>query len=314
MKILGYTLMMILIGGNAMAATTSIFPVEQVNLNSSDGDAVVAMIAQNYNEISGDLVITPNQTEASLGGSRDYAKSAASLGAGEYIVVSAVRLSTKISLQAERYSADGNLIHRVKMSILGLDDMEEAGERIAKALFEKKTLKETRQLHTITSREGRVPNRLFIEKINGIKISYIQPVAANETFSPLMRLQYDLRLESENAFFEFGVGLALPSGIDDGDDDLVGLMLEIGGAWYPIQTNISPYIGGGISPRIMGGDGANGIGLAPYVSLGTMFMRESSTRIYGEIRAYQNVLPYQDGFDSDKYYPTEFTFEMGIGW
>ena len=151
MKILGFTLMMILTGGNALAATTAIFPVEQVNLSPSDADAIVAMIAQNYNEISGDLVITPNQIEASLGGSRDYAKSSASLGAGEYIVVSAVRLSTKISLQAERHSAEGNLIHRVKMSILGLDDMEEAGERIAKALKCKKVMR-IQGFHTFRQR------------------------------------------------------------------------------------------------------------------------------------------------------------------
>lgn len=313
MKTLGFTLMMILTGGNAFAATTVVFPVEQVNLSTSDADAIAAMIAHSYTEASGNSVATPNQTEASLDGSLGYAKSASSLGADEYIVVSAVRLSTKISLQAERYSTGGNLIHRVKMSVLGLDDMEEAGERIAKALFEKKTLKETRELHTITSREGKVPNRLFVEKINGIKVSYIQAVAANEEFSPAMRLQYDLRLESENAFFEFGVGAALPSGNDDGDNDVGGLMLEIGGAWYPIQKSISPYIGAGISPRIMFGAGANGIGLAPYASVGTMFMRESSTRVYAEIRAYQNVLPYQE-YEGDEYYPTEFTFEMGIGW
>jgi len=297
----------------ALGAKTAVFPVEESNLTARESSGIAVMIASKYEEVSGKGVIFPRRSGKALGENPDYPQAARALGVHEYLVISAVGLDAKIALKVERFDQSGRSVHKVNMSILGLDDMEEAGRRIGRALFERKTPKETREIDTITSRESKVPNRVFVDAINGIKVSYIQIASAEETFTPSMRLQYDLRLETERAFFEFGVGAVLPSMIQDGHNDVGGLMLEMGGARYLLHETTAPYVGAGVSPRLFIGGGANGIGLAPYGSLGVMFMRQLSTRLYAEARVYQNLLAYED--DSNRpFYPTEFTFEMGIGW
>jgi hypothetical protein len=78
-------------------------------------------------------------------------------------------------------------------------------------------------------------------------------------------------------------------------------------------------------PRLMSSSVTN---LAPYAQGGLMFFRESSTRLYLDLRVAQNVLPvgfnenshYDSATDSYtstpslRLYPTELTLHVGVGW
>ena len=97
-------------------------------------------------------------------------------------------------------------------------------------------------------------------------------------------------------------------------------MAEIGGSYYLWNDSLSPYVGAGIMPRIAFGFGDGGVQLAPYGQLGLMFMRESSSRLYCDLRVAQLVTPFdktrwdwEDGRER-KVYPTELTVAVGIGW
>jgi hypothetical protein len=119
----------------------------------------------------------------------------------------------------------------------------------------------------------------------------------------------------------------LPSNFDDGGNSasVGGLVGQLGASYYLTHTSVSPYIGAGVSPRLLFGD-YSGAGLTVGGQIGVMFMRQASTRIYVEGRVDQNVLPlstsYYDDYDietgeyadGDDVFPTEISIAVGIGW
>ena len=323
-------------GASAQAGTVAVFPVEHVNLRSGDASVIAAMIAQSYGAVSGARVLTSAVSAAALKGASGYSLAATQLEVDEYLVVSAVHLSSRLRLQVGRFKADGTRLYQVTTSLLGLDDLGEGSPRIATSLYRRRPLAETRTLQTVTGREGEPQNRVFTERLHGLKMASVHMAAKGRRFAPALRTQYDLRLETETMFLEFGAGFVLPNtarGDSEGPDEVGGLFLELGGARYLSQQSVSTYVGAGISPRILWGRDSGGVGVAPYASLGAMFMREASTRMYIEVRAYQNLFSFVETiYDYPKaqpwerpgpikptvtrrsYRPTEFTLEIGIGW
>jgi hypothetical protein len=336
MRVSVVCLLFLVWGSSAQAGTVAVFPVEHVNLRSGDASAIAAMIAHSYGVVSGDTVLSPAMTGAALKGAPGYSLAARQLEADEYLVVSVVQLSTRLQLQVGRFKAEGTRVYRVAMSLLGLDDLEEGSARIAASLHGRRPLVETRTLQTVTGREGQTQNRVFTEKLHGLKMASVHMAAKGRRFAPALRTQYDLRLETETMFLEFGAGFVIPNtarGYSGGPDEVGGLFLELGGARYLSQDSVSTYVGAGISPRILWGRDSGGVGVAPYASLGAMFMREASTRMYIEVRAYQNLFSFVETtyeypesqpweppgavkptVSRRSYRPTEFTLEIGIGW
>ena len=98
-----------------------------------------------------------------------------------------------------------------------------------------------------------------------------------------------------------------------------GLYSELGASFYLTHTPVSPYVGGGFIPRIFAPSGAN---VAAYGQAGVMFMRQSSSRFYTDVRLAQSLMPMDfDWFDlnldesqDQRAYPTELIVELGVGW
>ncbi len=212
------------------------------------------------------------------------------------------------------------------MTATGLDDVEPASERLAKALTAQETTSATQTLDTVTRTEGKRPNRTWSEKVTGFKAGFTYPVGWGHEISPMMDAGFALRVEGGEHFLEFGVGLMLPANASD-DKHLTygGVYGDIGANFYLTHGSTSSYLGFGLMPRLMSSEVTN---LAPYLQGGLMFFRESSTRMYLDLRVAQNVLPV--GFsDSSRYdsasgsyvstpalrlYPTELTLHVGVGW
>jgi hypothetical protein len=124
---------------------------------------------------------------------------------------------------------------------------------------------------------------------------------------------------------EFGVGLNLPPVESEKRYSYGGVYADLGANFYLTNDSSAPYLGFGVMPRLMSRQVTN---LAPYAQAGYMFFRESSTRLYIDFRAAQNVLPV--GFGGNTHtdsatgatttdpernlYPTELALHLGIGW
>lgn len=305
------------------AASVMVLPVEGTNLEPGETAAIGQMVAGAYQKERNETVIPPRDVEKVIDEAGSYQAAAQKLGASEYLFITAVRLKERIVVTATLYSADGKALHTAKMTADSLDDIEPASERIAMALVGRTSTKQTRSLDTITKSEGRKPNRTWVEKVMGIKAGLTYPLGYGNSIAPMMSFGFDGRLESRHYFLEFGVGFTVPA-VRDREADLAygGLYSELGFNYYLGDSNISPYIGGGVLPRLMSDSITN---FALFGQGGLMFFRESSTRLYLDLRVAQNVLPvrfsnysYEDTgatyVEERRIYPTEFTFAVGVGW
>ncbi len=321
-------------------ASVAMLPVERANLEPSEGEAIRSLIAEAYAEASRDQVVVVAPAPHADGTPGNYAEAASLSHSSEYLVVRATRLNQRIVVTAIRYSADGKEIFHARMVAASLDDMEPVAARLSTALFEKKDPSETRTIDTVTEREGKKVNRTFVEKVIGIKTSYEVPVALGSStkYNPMIAFGANARLEGEKYFLEVGAGFTVPNGVgfSDGTDlgSAGGIYGELGGSYYLNDNNVSPYVGGGITPRILGGKNVDvSPNLAVFGQAGLMFFRTSSSRLYADIRVSQNITPWTNtpnyvyNYDpvtkaqlepirpaKKSTYPTEFGLAVGIGW
>jgi hypothetical protein len=136
-------------------------------------------------------------------------------------------------------------------------------------------------------------------------------------------------LESDSFFLEFGAGFTVPSsGVSEADRSIGGVFAEFGADYYLTHSSVSPYIGGGVMPRLIGGNHVDfGANLAAYGQLGVMFFRQSSSRLYLDLRVAQNLTPWQrttvnssstfpytEEDASGARFPTELLVAVGVGW
>ncbi len=314
----------------ARGADVAVFPAQAVNLTPGQAEAVGTVLAQAYAQVSGSDVIPPRAAAAAVTDPAHLTGAAAQLGVREYIEVTAIGLlgevdgssgdpSSRIIIQAARRSSSGEVIYRAELSAVSMGDLEIVAQRLARALFEKKPATDTLDLHTVTRKESLRENRTFSEKVIGFKFGMIWPMAKNARYDPMIAGAFDTRLEVGKCFLEIGAGIALPKSTDN-DKSSQGIALlfaEIGGSYYLIDGNVSPYVGIGLSPRIVVSE-LGGVNLAGYGQLGFMFLRQSTTRIYADVRATQNFLPIEQYVDysntGKKFYPVELGVQLGVGW
>lgn len=307
-------------------AAILVAPVEGTNLEPSEVEAISQTVAAAYRVAQPDAVIPMREARRALEQTGSVEEAAKKLGATEYIYATAVRLDTRIVITATRYSTSGALQHSAKMTASGLDDVEPTSERLAKALSQYQATSATQTLDTVTKTEGKRPNRTWSEKVTGFEAGFTYPIGWGHEISPMMNAGFALRVEGKNHFLEFGVGLILPANAS-GDSRLSygGAYGDIGANFYLAHASTSPYLGFGVMPRLVSTAVTN---LAPYGQAGLMFFRESSTRMYLDLRVAQNVLPV--GFGSSSHYddatasyvsdsgqhlyPTELTLHVGVGW
>ncbi len=303
------------------AAEVAVFPVKGTNLEAGETEAIGKLFSRAYAECSGESVIGPGAVRQALDKHGTAEATAAVLGVDLFVRLDAMKLTQKISVEAIIFDSAGQELFRVKMSAIGLDDMEQVSERLARALFDRVDPNKTRTSHNVTNKEANAENRVFAEKINGIKVAVTWPFSTDGVETrPAISAQYDLRLEGKDFFLEFGVGLMFPAGTEP--RAYSSGFLEIGGCHYLIDANISPYLGIGLIPRIMiGSDLEGSVNIAPYAQAGVMFMRESSSRIYVDLRVAHNLFPHynrpEDVVDAEPKHDfrlTELAVAVGIGW
>lgn len=317
---------------SARAADVAVFPLATTNVSDGDAAALGELLAQAYAAHSRQAVLSPARSAAAYAAAGDYQVAAAQLGVTEYLQTSAVGLGDAVVLQATRFDRNGARIHSAKLTAASLEDAPLVTDRLASALWHRTNTDQARTPRNVTEMETRATNRVFTEKLSGVRVGLHMPFArgVDETLS--VSIGFNMRLESERYFLEFGAGGIIPTsaGSDDEQpefDELMvgGIYAELGGSYLLGQGNVAPYIGGGIRPGInLAGGGDNVIMLAPFAHVGLTMPRESSTRFYTDLRFAQHVLPIATWDDYDlatgtetkgkDYFPGELMLNVGIGW
>lgn len=306
------------------AEKTAVFPVQGINVSSGEADAIGLLLAQAYGQASGQEVVLP--MSAKLADGESYSSAAVRLGAGEYLETSAVGLGSvdgdrKIILQSVRRNSRGETLFSASMNAMSMSDTDKVAERLAQALYRKTAPAQTRNLENITLSEGQTPNRTSSQKVIGVKFGFAYPASGSgRGYDGIGSVGFDMRLEFNQWFLEFGAGAILPATTSQSmRASYGGVFAEIGGNYYLTDGNVSPYLGGGISPRIIASDGGSPINFAPYVQAGLMFNRESRTRLYVDLRVAQNIAAVGQGTPASgggiqSGYPTEIGLQIGIGF
>ncbi len=301
---------------SAHAGTIVVFPPQTTNVSPGEADAAGALLAEGFKAASGDTVIGPAQSSEALRGNASLAEAAKALGADRYVESSLVGLQKSLVLSADLIDANGSRRHR-QMTLATLDDMQPASERIARALLENSDITANQTVDTVTDREAEGLKRKKAYRIGGFRIGMLMPVAKGYQFDPGFEILYDLRLEQRNYFLTIATGAVF--GIGGEHPALGGWLLELGAAWYLSDGDFAPYIGGGVSPRIISVDEVR-FGLAPYAVLGATLGRTSTASFSFELRAAQNVLKqkFEVGTPGvrvkEDVYPTELGAFIGIWW
>lgn len=208
------------------AADVAVFPPSAVNLSAGQAEAIGAVMAQAYARASNADVLPPRQAAAAGLDPSRMPEAAAALGVAEYIEVGAVGLlgngsDSRIVIQATRRTQRGEVIHRAELTATSMGDVEIVAERLARALWERKSAEATRDVHTVTGKEAARENRTFTEKTFGPKLGFILPMANGKRYDPLIAFGGTTRLEGRSFFLEFGTGLAVPRSMK-GDRALQG--------------------------------------------------------------------------------------------
>jgi hypothetical protein len=150
------------------------------------------------------------------------------------------------------------------------------------------------------------------EKSLGVKTAFTAALASTGTINPLGAISFDARLEKERYFIELSVGALFPAVTDSSRPSYGGITTEVGADYYLSDADTTGYIGVGLMPRlIFGGSIFN---VAPYAQVGVVFWRQSSTRLYADVKIAQNLLPTAFDNGAVAMYPTELSGQVGIAW
>jgi hypothetical protein len=286
-----------------------------INVDQGQVDSLGAVCALQYARVSLSEVRSPAESQAAVGPGGSLLEAAKSLKATELVELTVVNLATRrapgrMLVSAVRRSVEGAELYRADVTADSLEDAMPACERLALSLTRKVAIAATLDRHNVTSAEAhssRRPNRLGNETIIGVKTSFGVPVATITQVNPIAGLAFDIRLDRERYFIELGAGVLIPAMVSTQAASYGGLGLEVGASYYLSDADISAYVGGGLQPRLIFSGSV--VNFAPYAQLGVMFWRQSSTRLYVDLRVSQNVLPVGEGL-----YPTEIVGQVGLGW
>jgi hypothetical protein len=327
-------LLSLFVPGLARAADVAVFPVETTSVSELDADVMGELLAQAYAATSRRAVLAPSRTEGALAQSASYQEAAVKLGVAEYLRTNAVSVGRRLVLQVVRHDASGRAVFAETMTADSIEDVPTVCQRLALAVEQRVPDQEVRTYRNVTLTETRPQNRVWTEKLWGVKAGVHMPFARNADYAAAASLGVDFRLEHELFFLEFGASVIIATDFDDGYHDcsgtwnqdtpecqaqkrknhgsVGGLAAEIGASRFVNpDDDVAVYVGGGLSPRL--GMEQENVMVFVYGQLGVMMPRDASTRFYADLRLSQSLAPSELD-NGKKRYPTEPTLLVGVAW
>lgn len=305
----------------AHAGTIAVFPTTGTNVTPGELGAAGVIVAESIKGAANDAVLGPDETVQALRG-QSASVAAKSLGADRYVTSTLVRLERNLVLSADLVEVEGGAKRHRQMTLATMDDMQMAAERIARGLINNESIADTQTIDTVTDKDSEDIRRKKVDKFGGLRIGFIMPVAKGFEFDPGFEVLYDVRLEQKHWFFQIAGGAVFGTGGEH--SALKGVLLELGAAYYLTGGDFAPFVGGGVSPRLVSIDNLR-FGFAPYLTVGATLGRTSTAHFSFELRAAQNVLHLEadrtvtdsSGNRTERrsnVYPTELGAFVGIWW
>lgn len=314
-----WLLLVLWLAPHVRAQHTGVFPVHGTNLSDSESGAIGALFGTAYAEQAQVSVLSPAELRGWLAQAGTETRVAEQLGLYEYVHLEAVRLNTRIVLSAQLRDTHGRSLYEVRDTAFSLDDMELVTLRMAAALVHRVPVEAEGRLGASGLAGAQAPRkRVFSEKLFGVRFGLVMPWARHLETQASMLAQFDVRLEQRHYFVELAIGFWLPSRTN-ANQGLGGWVGQLGASYYLSQGSVSPYVGVGVSPRLFAGE-YSGAGLAANAQVGVMLMRESSTRLYAELRVDQNLMRARQRGPSvadggrETVVPTEISAAVGLGF
>jgi hypothetical protein len=336
----------LLAAGTVHAADVAVFAPETNNVSAADASAVGELIAQSYALVSHQSVVAPTQSTAALTAPDAYQAAAAQLGVREYIRLNVVAAGPSLAISAGRYRADGQVLQQVKQVAASVEDVAVIADGLARALLTGSV--PAAEVAAAPVRPPPPPPKVEAEDnmVYGFKAGLHFPLARDALYYPTVSLQFVGRLQLTRTFLEFGAGFVLPTVIENEpyvscpfDSTTMtsvcppntsrrghtgGITAEIGASYYLSDTNVSPYIGGGLITRIIlaGLDDnyetedpteRNIASILAYGQFGLTYPRHNTTRLFADLRVAQSLLS-QRLENGRSVWPVEPTVHVGFGW
>jgi hypothetical protein len=322
---------------DARAATVAVMPVQGVNLSEGQCEAIGLFFGNAFARDAHVAVSSPAETKPVQARLRTSVATAQSLGASQYIELTAIRLGSKVTLAGILYASDGREIFRAETAASSLDEMDAASARLARALIWRQPvppvlyappppLPPAGTVPEPPAEPEAPPDPSASHNAYGPKGGLVFPVASGRSFSPQISLQFDARIGPRGHFFEIGAGFAAPAEDQYGSTDLrvTSLFAELGASAFLTDGSVGIYLGGGVVPGLWQSryssydsystNSGSGAMCAIYGQLGVNFTRDIRTRIYTELRISQHLLGVNDASNGDTFHPTMLAMQMGLGW
>jgi hypothetical protein len=260
--------------------------------------------------------------------------------------LSAVAAGRFIAIGASRHQADGRVLQQVKQNAEGVEGLTYSADAIARALVGLPAAAPALPPLVSAAPQAPPPKQRAPREDTmdyGLKAGVHLPFAPRSRYYSAVSFQFNGRLQFPRFFLEFGAGFVIPTVIDDNDDYdsqcgydssgqnytctgpkttnrgyIGGITTELGASYYLTNTHVSPYIGGGLIPRVVlagldNTDKRDIASMAAYAQFGITVPRHATTRFFCDLRVAQAILP-QHLNNQRRVWPTEPSLHVGLGW
>jgi hypothetical protein len=214
--------------------------------------------------------------------------------AGAHYRVGLGKLGHTVVLSLSMETAPGVIAEHRQLEISGLEEVPVAAPRLVDAVNRGEAIEETQRVGNVVDGETQAPLTKKGTVHFDIGVLAVQPFLAKYgwTGTPAPGMEMAIHYERNN--FATGVGLRVAgNSASDHNGSSVGFVgLAVGGRYYLTDTDIAPFIGGGLvlsyeQVTTKGWDpfGASGVGVGAFGEIGVTMLRTHHSHLSLGLRA-----------------------------
>jgi hypothetical protein len=200
--------------------------------------------------------------------------------------VSLGRLGSIIILSvAEEGTTIGSTVDSREMGLQGIEEVDVAAPRIAASIVHGVPLVETEKVDNLVGGDTRMPKSRPGIVHFALGLAGMAP-PLDQGLSPAPGIMLDIHYETPSQRFELGGAFRGGGGSASSQSPSIGFAIfSVGGRYYTNDTDMSPYVGGGLSWGYLNlslpGEGFHGdnSGLGAYVDAGVEILRTHHTHL-----------------------------------
>jgi hypothetical protein len=234
----------------------------------------------------------------------------AGAAAGTHYRVALGKLGSVTILSVAREGeTPGSTADSREMRLQNIEEVMVAAPRIAEAIVKGLPLSETEKVDNLVSSEARQPKSKPGKTHFALGLVGMLP-PLDQGLSPAAGLNLDVHYETGSQQFEVGGSMRIGGGNGGPNNPAICnffFIFGLGGRWYSSDTDVSPYLGGGLSWSYLNlslpGQSAyqgDGNGLGAYVDAGVQILRTHHAHLAFGARL---DLPFYSLKDQNYYYP-----------